>query len=240
MGNQFEPKKISFQKHDGKETQVNIIEETLMNKGAFGEISDAVVEINGRQKRFVIKKYMYDTEEIVEECTERAFRNYSLAKDAGLKVFPTFRLGEDKKSILMTTGFLEDQICIGSNNFLNIQDFNQTFIGKIENEDEFLKSFFAEGLQAAKKGIIINDDVPFFIISKNKPTKIDFVLGDLDNLRKASPTKTTGQINMRKIKSTLLEFNRKNIHPNFQKPFLEKVELYFMQALKNVDDSELK
>ena len=162
MDSQFEKPK-TFTKHTGKETAVSIVNEIPINNGAFGEIFDTVIKINGRKKRFIVKKY-FDKSKIRDRPiatinAQTAFANYSLAKEAELKVFPTFRIGEDKRSILMTDGFSDNQICIGSNNSKSVIDFEQPLIGKIKDEDKFLSAFFSEGLKAGQKGIRLYFDM---------------------------------------------------------------------------------
>ena len=233
-----------FQKHTGKEVSTHVISENLITRGAFGRVFDTVIEIGGHRKRFIIKKYSFSGDpvslDIAEKDAKRAFENYSLAKKAGLRVFPTFRISKDKKKILMTTGFLNDQICIGSNSELSIVDFKQPLIEEIENLDEFLASFFAEGLKAAQKGIKFYNDAPFFIISKSQPTKIDFVLGDFDNFRENKPSKSIGLHNVQNIRTALVGFWRDNISPDFKKLFLDRVEYYYKQAINNVNNSDLE
>ena len=241
MDNQFE-KSISFKKHTGKETALKIISETHINEGVFGDIFDAVVEINGKRKRFIVKKYKsfyYRTIfHSAEENAKEAMENYTLAKNSGLKVFPTFRMGEDGKSILMTTGFLNDQICVSVNNTKNIVDFEKTSIKEIQDLNKFLTEFFTEGLKAAQKGIRIHEDVVFFILNKTEPTKIDFVLGDVDSLLKKESTKLTGLKNIEDLKSILVKFCARNIDLSFFKEFLERVEYYCNQAKNSVENDK--
>ncbi|MBI3888718.1 hypothetical protein HY311_02910 [Candidatus Nomurabacteria bacterium] len=240
---------ISFRKNTGKETIVKIISEIPIAEGSFGKIFDTVIEKGGHQKRFIVKKYFNYTPDLpkynymVKESTQRAFHNYILAKNAGLKVFPTFRISEDGESILMTTGFSENQTCVGSNGGLNLSTLEQLPIEEIENLDKFLTDFFAEGLKAAQKGIDVFRDVFFFILSNDVPTKIDFVIGDLDNLKKVEPTKNLARKNTEQIKISLIDFcdhNVAHIAPNFAETFLKRVEYYYKQSVNSVNSSGLK
>jgi len=236
MENSFEKQNISFKKHTGIETKVNIISETPINRGSFGEIFDTVVEVGGHRKRFIIKKYRTQIfEKIAEKDTKHAFKNYSLAKEAGLKVFPTFRISEDQKSILMTTGFSDNQICVSTNNKINVVELGRPLIEEFEDLDKFISTIFAEGLKAMKKGISLHQDMFFFLLSKNEPTKVDFILGDLDNLKQAESIKVTGWQNMINIRKVLIFFCDKNIDPSFHEIFLDKVEYYYNQAVKKYE-----
>ena len=170
---------------------------------------------------------------------DKAFKNYSLAKKAGLKIFPTFRVSENKKNILMTTGFSNGQICVGSNNDITVTELGRPLICEIQNVDKFLSDFFNEHLKAAKHGIRFWIDVFFFILSRNEPTKIDFVVGDLDNSAEMEPSKSIGLRNMEYARTTLIAFCEKNINTNFAYKFREKVEAYYEQGVNAVNASEL-
>lgn len=240
MEKKFEDLNMSFKKHTGKETEVRVMSEALINKGAFGNIFDTVIKIGHLEKRFIVKKYVQSDEYSNKDSAKQALRKYALVKGAGLKVFPTFRIGEDETSILMTTGFSKDQICIGSNNHFNVVHFKRPLIEKVIDEDKFLSTFFAEGLKAVKNGIKIYMDVVFFVLSKNEPTKIDFVLADLDNLHRAQPSYKNGLINMGNLRTMLIEFCNKNMDPVFAKYFLQKVEDYYEKGRASIDSSGLK
>ncbi len=149
-----------------------------------------------------------------------------------MKVFPTYRISDDGKSILMTSGFLNDQICLGDNSL------ESPIIEEIEDVDKFILSFFREALKAAQEGIPLGSDVPFIIVSKDKPTKVDFVLGDLDSLRAAEDLYDVWSYNIGNVKNELEGFCRNNINPNFRKKFLEKVEYYYKQTIKSIKSNK--
>lgn len=226
----FENQNIPFRKHTGKETTVHIVSETLINNGSFGKIFDTVVEVGGHKKRLIIKKYNDASEKYAKENAEHAFKNYSLAKEAGLKVFPTFRIGENGKSILMNTGFSNEQICIGVNNFKNVENLGRPFISEIINIDEFLLNLFTESQKATAKGLKLHSDVFFFIISRKEPAEMDFILGDLDNLNKINPEdykeRELIQHNMKCVETAFRYFLEKNVYRNEREKFLEKLTNY--------------
>lgn len=244
----FENKDVSFKKHTGKEKAYKVVEEVLFADGAFGKVFYTLVDtgqhkISGDRilKRFIVKKYSHshsdaisdeDYEDRIKEDTKHAFQNYTFAKKAGLKVFPTFRMGEDEKSILMTTGFSDDKICVGTNSLLKTEDFEKPLIKNIANVDNFLDSFFKEGSKAAQRGIGFYFDNFFFMLSKEEPTKIDFVLGDFDNLQKwkGRDENKISEENMENIKHALEDFCQRNIDSSFREEFLSKVEFYFNKA----------
>ncbi|HWA31989.1 MAG TPA: hypothetical protein VG694_00850 [Candidatus Paceibacterota bacterium] len=251
MTENWENKNISFKAANGRESTVKIVSEKPLNESrSYGKIFDTVIEVGGHERNFVVKKYLpgYESDRLnagdeqhIKDTTQNAFRYYTLAKKAGLKVFTTFRISEDQKSILMTSGFLDNNICLGSNNVPGIKDFNHPPIGNIENVDEFLQNFFSEGLKAAKSRLELYSDAYFFIVSRDNPTKLDFVLGDLDNLvEKEKPMKETGFYNIEHIKDMLIEFCGKNITPEYAKNFMEKVDRYFKEAENSIENSDLE
>ena len=238
MDNKFEK---SFKKNTGKETKVQVISEIRIAGGTFGEIFDTVVEIGGHRKRFIVKKYRENNlpvgKPIATKNAHSAFENYSLAKEAGLKVFPTFRISEDEKDILMTTGFLKDQICIGSNNAKDVTKFDKPLIREISNTDEFLSNIFAEYIKAAKNNIYLPSDILFFVLNRDEPTNLDFVLGDLDNLRKESRSIAgIASLNIRNLRSSLYYFSNENIDPEKRQKFNNKIEYYSNQAVDIIYD----
>lgn len=248
MSISLEKQKLSFKKENKKETEVEIISETFIGKGAFGEVFDTVIKIGGKKRRLIRKRY-FDTlfandRPSAIENIKSAVKHYSMAKNAGLKVFPTFRINEDQKSILMTTGFSDDKICISrkeGNEFMSVTEFGKPLIKEIRNLDEFISKLFAEGLKAIKNGISIFHDVPFIILSKEEPTTIDFVLGDLDNLLEKEKTKTEGKVNIMQLKFLLTLFNEKNVDPSFREEFLRKVKYHYEKYIANInEDRELK
>lgn len=245
MSNQFEKQNTSFKTHDGREAKLKISDEKKINHGAWGNIYDCTAEVDGYKQRFIIKRYEPNIENFrirtPEEAAKHALENYALATKAGLKVFTTFRIGEDGKSILMTSGFSDNQICIGSNDDrIKVIKLGQPRIEKIENEnlDKFLENIFAEGLKAAEAGIGLDADIFFFIISKDKPKKIDFVVGDLDNMEEVETSKSVGFANMGFIADTLEEFCENNINYHFKEYFLSRVEHYYKQSIDSVYNSE--
>src|SRR3989344_5162189 len=138
---------FKFKKHTGRETAVRVISERKIGGGIFADAKESIVEVGGRRRVFVVKEYVrkkkdgqyYGTGDPKVNALN-SFFNYTKAKLAGLKVFPTCRIGEDGKSLLMTTGFSDDQLCIGSNSLVTLKDLNSPKIRSVENLEEFLKN----------------------------------------------------------------------------------------------------
>jgi len=77
-------------------------------------------------------------------------------------------------------------------------------IKKFSDFNIFLEGVFNEGIKAAQAGIEFSSpDFLFFFISKSKnegmPIKIDFVIGDFDNLEKVSKEKNTKFVMIKNI-----------------------------------------
>jgi len=255
MNNQFEQPKISFTKHTGEEKQegkrtaeVKVLSEISITHGGLGEIFDTEVYFgkhpSGKDiiRRFIVKKYFNTTFSSAEEGARNALEKYVLAKNCGLKVFRTFRIGEDGTSILMTAGSLDDKICIGSNSSINMVFLKQPLIKEIENMDAFLLDFFREQLKAAQQGIELFTDNFFFIISKKEPRTVDFVLGDLDNLKKVEHLKQIAFQNASCAENVLSnELSSKNLDPKLRSKFEDRVAFFHKKIREEIrKDDTLK
>lgn len=166
---------------EGKVTLVNILNERKIGEGTTGTTYETDVLVGGRKRKFIIKRFKGSTV-IAKKNTVRAIENYQMAKKAGLKVFPTYRLGEDGTSILMTNANVDSTICVDTLSYSSLPSRGGT---KIEiDDDKFEKlanGVFQQAGLAAKHGIYVPVDTFFFLI--NTETKdVDFVLGDLDTI----------------------------------------------------------
>ena len=218
--------KIKFEKHTGKKAEVRILSETKVAEGSWGDIYEALVDIAGRERKFIIKKY--GKKGSATQLASQAFEKYKKGKEAGLRVFPTFRLSGDRKSILMTNGSLEDKICLGSNTYVGMEKKGFPRIKKIDNLDEFLDRLFDEVIKAGKVGCALYLDVPFFTVTKSEPIIVDFYLGDMDNFNfepilDAESVRSRTYIGVHGIQDALFEFCELNIDPEYSDTFLDKV-----------------
>ncbi|HEY0220815.1 MAG TPA: hypothetical protein VGC58_01180, partial [Candidatus Paceibacterota bacterium] len=166
-------------------TEILITNKRLINKnleesgGGFGVVYAVDVQVPGRDKKypFVLKEFHGTGTNIAKEAALTAMRNHRLAQQAGLKVWRTYRISENQESILMSTGNTDGWQIIGDFNKIDLE--NKSELLNIENFNGFLNDYYQEAAKAAKKKIIISSDVPFFRVLNNK---IDFVLGDVDQL----------------------------------------------------------
>jgi hypothetical protein len=164
---------------------VKILHEEKIGEGELGEVFQAEVELGGRRRMMAIKKYRDGTSfGRAEENAARAARNYKIFRQAGLRVFPTFRLGEDGRSILMTLG-KEGNFFI----FAPPGSQKRTISG-IENFSAFLAKLEKELEKATTENLLIGLDA-FFFIGKDKEggkVELDFVFGDFDGVRQRKAT----------------------------------------------------
>ena len=162
-------------------TEVEIGSKKIIGAGDFGVASSADVNIAGRLRKFVVKEFgtNYDAEE--------AFKNYRNARAAGLKVFNTYRIDQTGRNILMSSVLDPNKIVIGSNDPIrSLKERKLKLKEGVTNLDEFLGEYFKQAEIASVNDISIDRaDVPFFIIDKNNDeTQLDFVLADMDNVKK--------------------------------------------------------
>lgn len=93
---------IKFQSARGRESTARIISEEQIGHGSFGNVYETVLDIGGHKKRMAIKRFHGEGPSSNPwHDAEIAFQNYGKCKDAGLKVFPTCRLGQDRRSMLI-------------------------------------------------------------------------------------------------------------------------------------------
>src|SRR3989338_1172027 len=103
-----------FYKNPERFSDIEIIKKTPLGGGAYGEISQVIVRVGNVDRTFVLKEFK-DRGKSAELFARRAFETHTKLKQAKLKVFPTYRLSEDGRSILMTSGHSEEFICLGTN-----------------------------------------------------------------------------------------------------------------------------
>jgi len=194
-------------KETGRKVDVEV--KKFISRGSWGSASEALIDMGGKSGDFVVKDYGS------EEGAVRALKNYLVAKEAGLKVFTTFRINKDKKVVLMTTGHTEEWVCLGSNQEGRAGDlkfFDLPKLNSITNFDQFLEDYFEQAEIAARNNIYIHGDVPFFMVERKKDDAIlDFVLGDYDNLTLKVNVEMLLDENRRGLLSPLIIFLAHNI-----------------------------
>lgn len=141
----------------------------------------------GRKKRLFVVKRFDKNGENAERYAREALANWKTAKEAGLKVFPTYRIGDDNRSVLMTEGGGgEKRMFIASNNsnLLEAHGASSLLAGITDARKLFL-DLFMEAVKAAEHNIAVHNDAVFFLVPENEPCpRVDFILGDTDCLKK--------------------------------------------------------
>lgn len=174
---------------------VKIVSREEIGKGGFGDVFSIEAHFDGRygsKKRNYAIKIFHS-----EEDAQNAFEHFKELKERGLKTFATYRLGEDKKSILMTNGNKKDVFLMSPTNAEKqgwLQDwFIKNPIIEIANFEQFADNVVKHTRLAASKNIMLPYDSYFFSISNTgKPSakNLDFVIGDLDKVFIAEIMKT--------------------------------------------------
>jgi len=178
--------------NENRESEVILSKGRLLGRGGIGEVHEVLVELGGHKKTMALKEFKDDYMDFYKRPGEKmdaeeAFEHYQKAQKAGLKVFKTYRLSKDRKSILMTNGHSQEIICLGTNNPKeNIkEELEGERLKSIDNLDEFLNNLYEEISKAVKNNFIVTPDSLFFLIDRQTRTHLDFVFGDLDGLRKS-------------------------------------------------------
>ncbi|MBP9762838.1 hypothetical protein KBD34_04445, partial [Patescibacteria group bacterium] len=187
----------TYRHYKGRESQVEILEERRIGGGGVGEVFEVKALIKGHERTFVLKRF-FDREECSgQDMARRAFEHYAQAKQAGLKVFPTYRLNEKNSSILMTAGHNEEWHCISANNrgSDSLVNFGAEKLEEIPDFEQFAHAIFAESKKAADAGIFLPADSFFFMVNKHDQ-KMDFYVGDVDEVQKIHPQKTQSLFEM--------------------------------------------
>jgi len=213
------------------ETQTNVL---ISNKrpinateresgGAFGTVYAVDVQLPG-----VKEKHQFALKEL-HSPNPNVIKNYNRAKEAGLRVWKTYRVSEDNKSILMSVGSSEGWRLMGENSKLTEQE-RADFL-PITNFDSFLNTYYKDAIKAADHKISIAGDVPFFRVKKDQ---LDFVLGDLDQLEDSQKEyEQTLHKNLQSMHSRLVVFFDDNFgeHDEFAEVgFTGEAEIYIEQS----------
>ena len=189
-----------------------------IGKGNFAEIFMVTIKIRNQLYPFIVKKFFPR----VFSAAEDAVHIWEVAKDHGLKVFSTYRLSEEGGMILMTMGHTEKWICIGTNEGSRLlSDFKENFMESIDNFPEILLAMLHEAEKAAKARIALSSDCFFFLVDRDKKRRLDFMIGDLDNVMQSS-TNYDGLFfgNYANIKQALQFFIHNNLPPHKQGDYL--------------------
>lgn len=187
---------IKFQSARGRESTARILSEEQIGHGSFGNVYETVLDIGGHRKRMAIKRFHDEGVSRDPEHEARiAMQNYETCKNAGLRVFPTCRLGRDERSILMTLGKADNLHVLGGD--------EKRSVGKINNLSHFLDQLVANAHVAAEKGICLPFDAYFFVVKTidDKSSELDFVVGDFDGV--STGYKNSGKHDM--VRVILLE-----------------------------------
>ncbi len=222
-----------FSHFEGRESQVQIHNQTPIGGGMRGDVFRVDAEVGNRTRNFVLKKFVdfqiHKPKETITETAsqsaEAAFLNHALAKEAGLRTFTTYRMGEDKESILMTDAKVEGKICIGSNSHgATLETLGYEKLKEIKNFDTLLENCFEEVVKAARHDLVLWGDALFFIIDESSGD-VDYIVGDYDSLSYGAENKTLAGAFL--TARALIQFVTENV--NEPGEYIAKIESYFKE-----------
>lgn len=222
----------SFERADGrKSVPLSIEVQNKIGGGNFGDVHEVTAHLEGQSQRFVLKRFKANEYGSAAAHAQNALENYRQAKAAGLKVFGTYRLGEDGESILMTDPRRQGEVCVGANNdgSNSLAHFGEPLLEPIESFKDFARKIFQEGAKAAQKGFCIPNDSLFFVVGvhRNPSPSLDFFLGDLDGLSSQPHLTDLYQTNLRNMQEMLGVFIENNVAPQHREAFAAMVrEVY--------------
>ena len=183
---------------ENRESSVRIVNEEKIGEGKFGIVSQVETDIakDGATKRrsFVTKQFKpLDDPAQISLNAEQSLRGYNLAKEADLKVFPTYRLNKDKSMAIMTMGTRVGRQEEGGAPWVllaqaekshTLQGLKQQLISKNDEPSvkELMTQLIAESRKAADKNIYVPADAYFLLVKGNQTEghQFDYVIGDYD------------------------------------------------------------
>ena len=188
-----------FGPDDSESTVIRIIgEPRRLGEGFYGVVYEitAAVKINDGEeiRSFVVKKYKGDSKDLAQKLAQSALQNHRMVKEAGLKTWETYLIGHDKDEqeyILMTSGHDEFTACVSYNPQHLAEEYRPEPFANFPGKKfrELAKTTRAQALKAAKCDIAFErPDVFFFLMNKQTQT-VDVVIGDLDRVAKADPSR---------------------------------------------------
>ncbi|MCL5011137.1 MAG: hypothetical protein M1127_02925 [Patescibacteria group bacterium] len=226
---------LSYKKTDkSKGKAVKILRSKKISEGCFGDIFRVKSEISAeksqkvKKRSFVVKSFdsLMDAKNALEKLI--------LLREAGLKTYPTYRLDDDKKSILMTNLSKKGQRVISTNtDSKDSQLIYRHQISEIENFDDLLKKMLEHAEMASKKKIFLPNDSYFFSLYKTtnpSAKKMDFFIGDPDSVISKKEWDSEEEIldlNKYSLYSALSTMINTVILPPHCLDYLEKVRLFF-------------
>ncbi len=190
----------------------------------------------GIYEESVLRQRIRDEHAMTQVAQE--IKNYELAKRAGLKVFDTMRQlwGDNGAELLMTTGFTDEWICLGDKGeAAEVTTYGLEKLTQIENFTKFVDEVFEQSEIAFHYGMTFNADAYFFLVNRQNPSNVNFVLGDVGCLEKDNHEagfKSIWLSNLESAVRALRKFITLNVDPAFAEDYLAEV-LQKSQAIIN-------
>lgn len=195
-----------------KVSKVKIIDQgEKLGDGRFSKsveiVSAVVLDDKGNESSphsFVLKKFTfpYDWDWSKGKPAENALISFNLLKKHKIKTWTTYRLSEDKESILMTNGNMDGKTLLtaNKNTSLAAKNLERNPIKKIENFEPFIAELFAEAKKAEEEKIYLHTDAYGFFVDNSSITSgnsnFDFIISDLDNVEFGETQSRQYEINL--------------------------------------------
>ncbi len=150
----IEGKVVNFQDEEsGKNSSVKVSKLIrFLGAGGYGRVLEVEVDVidennyeNTRSRRMALKQYSKDNVGRVDYL-QKAQKNFSLLKAAGIPTWTTYRINLEHAAALMTLGTSKEGVILTANDDFNIDKhpsielFKENPVASIQNIDDFIKS----------------------------------------------------------------------------------------------------
>lgn len=178
----------TLEKIDGRKSKVQETDRgETFDGGSYGSINESNVTLSGKEKSQNLSLAVKNFKQA--SWAEKALWKYSKLKAAGLKVPPTYRIDRKNQRIFMTNYNKDGKIALSAST--NNKQADDLSIAEISNLKELRIDLENECRKAAANGVIFPLDSFFFIVPRQgENVKMDYVIGDLDEIYFHSGDKT--------------------------------------------------
>jgi len=178
----------TLEKIDGRKSKVQETDHgETFDGGSYGSVNEINIALSGKEKSRNISLAVKNFKQ--SSWAENAHWKYRKLKEAGIKVPPTYRIDRKNQRIFMTDYNKDGKIALSAST--NNKEADDLSIAEISNLEELKIDLENECHKAAANGIIFPLDSFFFIVPRQgENVKMDFVIGDLDEVYFYSGDKT--------------------------------------------------
>lgn len=166
-------------------SEISFVEESKIGSGDFGDIIKSIFGINKKEYFVVVKRFKKTYGFTVSELRDESFNVWKFLKENKI---PTFRKCKkyNNDSIVMENLSSQEKFCVSTNNLssknLDVNYLKKNRIKEILNFEELIENGLVICDKLDSLDIDLLTDAFFFIGDKNKSTKLNFIIGDFDNV----------------------------------------------------------